>query len=134
MTSQASGPAPAPRASESGAFTDGLELTTVHDPRPNHPVALTVILPTRNESKNIPVLFELLAPALADLSGELIVVDDSDDDTGTAVTRSAAGTLVPVRLLHRRVGERHGGLGGAVIAGARHARGRWVLVMDADLQ
>ena len=41
---------------------------------------------------------------------------------------------VPVRLLHRRPGSRKGGLSSAVIAGARHARGDWVLVMDADLQ
>src|SRR6185312_5693689 len=47
----------------------------------------------------------------------------------------AAGTCpVPVRLLHRPPGSRKGGLGGAVIAGARQARGEWVLVMDADLQ
>src|SRR5436190_886817 len=106
MTRHASGPAPTPRAPESAGFVGGMELTTVHDPRPTHPVALTVILPTRNEAKNIPVLFDLLTPALAELSGELIVVDDSDDDTAAAVARSAESAPVPIRLLHRRVGER----------------------------
>ena len=37
-------------------------------------------------------------------------------------------------LLHRPVGERHGGLGGAVVAGLALARGTWVCVMDGDLQ
>src|SRR6266480_2663353 len=41
---------------------------------------------------------------------------------------------VPVRLLHRTPAERRGGLGGAVVAGARAARGDWVLVIDGDLQ
>jgi glycosyltransferase involved in cell wall biosynthesis len=41
---------------------------------------------------------------------------------------------VPVRLLHRQPHCRSGRLGGAVIEGARRARGEWILVMDADLQ
>jgi dolichol-phosphate mannosyltransferase len=41
---------------------------------------------------------------------------------------------VPVRLVHRGPEERQGGLGGAVVAGLRHATGSWVCVMDADLQ
>ena len=65
---------------------------------------------------------------------ELIVVDDSDDDTPQAFADSAARSPLPVRLLHRRPGARKGGLSSAVIAGARWARGQWVLVMDADLQ
>ncbi|HEX8767923.1 MAG TPA: GtrA family protein, partial [Jatrophihabitans sp.] len=39
-----------------------------------------------------------------------------------------------VRLLHRPAGKRQGGLGGAVVAGLKHARGTWAVVMDGDLQ
>jgi dolichol-phosphate mannosyltransferase len=68
------------------------------------------------------------------LDAEILVVDDSDDGTEAALAASASTCRVPVRLLHRPPGSRKGGLSGAVIAGARHARGTWVLVMDGDLQ
>jgi dolichol-phosphate mannosyltransferase len=95
---------------------------------------LTVILPTRNEKHSIELLLARLGPAVAPLGAELIFVDDSDDETPDVLAEQARTCPVPVRLLHRPPGSRKGGLGSAVIAGARHARGDWVLVMDADLQ
>ncbi len=95
---------------------------------------LTVIVPTRDEKDSIELLLARLGPAVAPLGAELIVVDDSDDETPDVLAEVAGTCPVPVRLLHRPPGSRKGGLGGAVIAGARHARGEWVLVMDADLQ
>ncbi len=95
---------------------------------------LTVIVPTRDEKDSIELLLERLGPAVAPLGAELIVVDDSDDETPDMLAEVAGACPVPVRLLHRPPGSRKGGLGGAVIAGARHARGEWVLVLDADLQ
>src|SRR6266700_7258416 len=95
---------------------------------------MTVIVPTRNEKDSIELLLARLGPAVAPLGAELIVVDDSDDETPDVLAEVAGTCPVPVRLLHRPPGSRKGGLGGAVIAGARHARGEWVLVMDADLQ
>ncbi|WP_432953627.1 glycosyltransferase [Micromonospora haikouensis] len=98
------------------------------------PPRLTVIVPTRNEAENIPLLMGRLAPLLAPLRAELLFVDDSDDGTDGVIAAASAGAPVPVRLLHRPAEVRTGGLGGAVLLGARHARGEWVLVMDADLQ
>ncbi|WP_433686208.1 glycosyltransferase [Micromonospora carbonacea] len=98
------------------------------------PPRLTVIVPTRDEAENIPVLLGRLAPLLTPLRAELLFVDDSDDGTDKAIAAACAGAPVPVRLLHRPPEARAGGLGGAVLLGARHARGEWVLVMDADLQ
>jgi glycosyltransferase involved in cell wall biosynthesis len=105
----------------------------------NHPSnggtpRLTVIIPTRNEKHSIELLLARLGPAVAPLDAELVFVDDSDDGTPEVLAEKAASCPVPVRLLHRPPGSRKGGLGSAVIAGARHARGEWVLVMDADLQ
>ncbi|MEV5822607.1 glycosyltransferase [Micromonospora haikouensis] len=98
------------------------------------PPRLTVIVPTRNEAENIPVLMGRLAPLLAPLRAELLFVDDSDDGTDGVIAAASAEAPVPVRLLHRPPEARPGGLGGAVLLGARHALGEWVLVMDADLQ
>lgn len=95
---------------------------------------LTVVVPTRNEERNVGPLLERLGPALVPLQAEIIIVDDSDDRTQAVLADCAATCPVPVRLIHRPSGSRKGGLSGAVITGARHARGTWVLVMDADLQ
>ncbi|MEV0809079.1 glycosyltransferase [Micromonospora sp. NPDC050200] len=97
-------------------------------------VRLSVIVPTRNEAENIPALLSRLGPAVAPLGAEIIVVDDSDDGTPAVLARHAATAPVAVRLLHRPPTARAGGLSGAVVLAARHARGEWVLVMDADLQ
>ena len=64
----------------------------------------------------------------------MLFVDDSEDDTPEEVHERSLRASIPVRLLHREPDERHGGLGGAVVAGMREARGDWVVVMDGDLQ
>jgi len=100
----------------------------------NPAIAISVVVPTRNEAGNVEALLDRLGPALAGTPAEVTFVDDSDDDTPDLV-RSRIGRLNPrVRLLHRPPGQRAGGLGTAVLAGLREARGEWVVVMDGDLQ
>jgi glycosyltransferase involved in cell wall biosynthesis len=101
------------------------------------PVLLTVIVPTRNERQNVPMLLSRLTEALRGLPVEFLFADDSDDDTPIVLAEAARGLAehdLPIRLLHRVGDERTGGLGGAVVAAAREARGDWLLVMDGDLQ
>ena len=95
---------------------------------------LTVVVPTRNERESVPELLARLVPALAGIGAEILFVDDSDDDTPERIAEHAAGLPLRVHVMHRVAGDRAGGLGGAVLAGMRLARGRWLLVMDADLQ
>jgi dolichol-phosphate mannosyltransferase len=109
-------------------------ITTFNRDADTPEIELTVIIPTRNESGNVPVLLDRLAPALAGLRAEIILVDDSDDRTPATVARHSRGYPIPVRMLHRRPESRKGGLSSAVVSGAGWARGTWVLVMDADLQ
>jgi glycosyltransferase involved in cell wall biosynthesis len=92
-----------------------------------------VVIPTRNEADNIPELLARIDAALNGISYEVIVVDDSDDQTPKIVEReSSAGR--PVRLIHREGPERAGGLSSAVVAGFQAARGNYLAILDADLQ
>jgi glycosyltransferase involved in cell wall biosynthesis len=95
---------------------------------------LTVVAPTRNERAVIGDFIAGLDDALSGIHAELIVVDDSDDDTPAVVAARGSGLALDVAIIHREPGERDGGLGGAVVAGIAAARAPWVCVMDADLQ
>lgn len=101
-----------------------------------HQPAVTLVIPTRNESGNVEQLLRHLRGALA-IPAEVLFVDDSDDATPWVVKQLVdAEDLSPltVSLVHRTPGQRSGGLGSAVREGLRRANGRWVCVMDADLQ
>src|SRR5215469_3649931 len=82
--------------------------------RAGAPSRVCVLVPTRNEAGNVGPLLARLGPVLAGLGGEVLFVDDSDDQTPAAVAAAASTAAVPVRLLHRAGAERTGGLGGAV--------------------
>ena len=99
-----------------------------------HGNSLCVVVPTRNESGNIETLVDRLDVALGDLDAEILFVDDSTDSTPDQIRAVAAATAREVRLIHRTGKDRTGGLGGAVLAGLRHATADWVVVMDGDLQ
>ena len=97
-------------------------------------VEVSIVVPTRNEEQNVVLLTTRLAAAMPDdVSWEIVVVDDSSDAT-PAVVKELLASGVPGQLLHRLPDERVGGLGGAVLAGFHAARGRVLVVMDADLQ
>jgi hypothetical protein len=108
------------RTGTAGVMRDSVDVVNgdvVNGDVVNGPVSLSVIVPTRNEMANIAVLIKRLGRAVAPLSAEIVVVDDSDDDTPAAVALHARTCPVPVRLLHRQPGQRQGGLSGAVMAG-----------------
>ncbi len=93
-----------------------------------------VLVPTRNEEGNVVSLVKRVVAAVKGLDAELLFVDDSDDGTAGVIRSAAGDALIPVRLVHRPAAERHGGLGGAVLAGMAKTRADWVVVMDGDLQ
>ncbi|HUY96030.1 MAG TPA: glycosyltransferase family 2 protein [Verrucomicrobiae bacterium] len=95
------------------------------------PCELSVVVPTRNEAANVDPLLARLRAALGSVRHELVVVDDSDDATAEVLAARAGSGL---RLQHRPPSARAGGLSTAVVEGLRLARGRYVCVMDADLQ
>lgn len=91
-----------------------------------------MVVPTRNERENIGLLIQRLEAALSGLPCELIFVDDSDD--GTAQMIRGARSSLPICVIERQGEERRGGLSTAVVAGIERARGKYVCVLDADLQ
>lgn len=93
---------------------------------------LSIIVPTYNEGANVIKLVKAIITALhqVDYSYEIIFVDDSCDET-PLVLENLSKQYHQVRF-HHRPGER--GLGTAVVKGFQLATGRYLLVMDADLQ
>lgn len=94
---------------------------------------VSVVVPTRNEEGNIRPLVDRVSAALREVDFELCFVDDSDDATVDLLLALEA-ERANVRAVIRRGRERAGGLSTAVVTGLRTARGRFVCVMDADLQ
>ena len=94
--------------------------------------AVTVVVPTYNERDNLAELVERIHRSLSSsgLGYEVLVVDDDSPD-GTWRLAEQLAERYPVRVI-RRVGRR--GLGSAIVEGLRSARGRYVAVIDADLQ
>jgi glycosyltransferase involved in cell wall biosynthesis len=96
-------------------------------------ILISIVVPTHNETLNIPVLHERIAAVFQKLSGydfELIFSDDSTDHTPEVVRDlHRADPRVKLVRLSRRYGQSI-----AIAAGLDHARGDAVIMMDADLQ
>lgn len=97
-------------------------------------IKLSLIIPTYNESKNIPHLIEKLTNLLEakiPQQYELIVVDDNSSDL-TWQTALDLTPIYPALKVMRRVEEK--GLSTAVIRGWQVSQGEVIGVIDADLQ
>lgn len=97
------------------------------------PGAVTIVVPTFNESANIRQLLHRITESVPSrLPCEVVFVDDSTDDTPEVIRDAARDCPFPVTVLHRE--EPVGGLGGAVVEGMRTAGSDWIVVMDGDCQ
>jgi undecaprenyl-phosphate 4-deoxy-4-formamido-L-arabinose transferase len=96
---------------------------------------LSVVVPVYRGAATVGRLVEALTGLAAALPDglEIVLVDDGSPDDSAAVCRAlvAASTAVPVVLVEhaRNYGEHN-----AVMTGLRHARGRYIVTMDDDLQ
>ncbi|MEU6255606.1 glycosyltransferase family 2 protein [Streptomyces sp. NPDC047043] len=97
------------------------------------PGAVTIVVPTFNESANIRELLHQITESVPSrLPCEVVFVDDSTDDTPEVIYEAAKDCPFPVTVLHRE--EPVGGLGGAVVEGMKAAGSDWIVVMDGDCQ
>jgi polyisoprenyl-phosphate glycosyltransferase len=94
---------------------------------------LSIVIPVYNEQANIAPLLARLVPVLDGLtrSWEVIFVDDGSGDATLDIIRaeSAREPRIGALSLSRNFGKEV-----ALAAGLDHARGRGVVIMDADLQ
>ena len=94
---------------------------------------ISIVVPTHNETLNIPVLHERIAAVfekLPEYDFELIFSDDSTDNTPDVVRgMHQKDARVKLVRLSRRYGQSI-----AIAAGLDHASGDAVIMMDADLQ
>ncbi|PPQ99603.1 hypothetical protein CVT24_005179 [Panaeolus cyanescens] len=93
----------------------------------------SVILPTYNERKNLPVIVYLLAKTFEEnkLTWEIIVVDDNSPDGTQEIAKQLAQVYGEDKILLKpRAGKL--GLGTAYIHGLNFVSGDFVIIMDAD--
>jgi len=99
------------------------------EPRAERQVEYSIIVPTLNEGENIDPLMERIFAAAPDGDHcEVIIVDDCSTDQTVERARQW-GKSRPVRVVER---QGKPDLSGAVLDGAKVARGNWVVVMDGD--
>ncbi len=82
---------------------------------------ISVVIPARNEAKNIPFVLERLPEGVT----EVILVDGNSSDDTIAVSQRLCPEIVVVRQSRR-------GKGNALAAGFAAATGDYIVMIDAD--
>jgi len=93
----------------------------------------SVIIPTYNERKNLPIIVWLLNDSFTKhgIDYEIIVVDDSSPDNTAEIAKQLQKAFPGRIVLKQRTGKL--GLGTAYVHGLQFVTGNFVVIMDADL-
>jgi 4,4'-diaponeurosporenoate glycosyltransferase len=94
---------------------------------PGHPPSISIIIPARNEERNIPPLLRSLA-AQSVKPHEILVVDDDSTDRTAELARKLGAGVIPSQPLP----DGWRGKTWACHQGAQAARGKLLLFLDAD--
>ena len=96
-------------------------------------IEISVVVPVFKCAECLRHLYERLDRALSQIPGEheIILVDDRSPDESWAILRHLANQDESVRVVRL---SRNFGQHAAITAGIEFARGRWIVVMDCDLQ
>jgi Glycosyl transferase family 2 len=106
--------------------TQATNLPSRSAPDTGHEPLVSVVIPCLNEADNIERCVALARQGLeaGGYRGEVIVVDNASEDDSAALARKAGATVID---------ERRRGYGSAYLAGFAKARGRYIVMADADL-
>ena len=96
------------------------------DTEDRHAPLVSVVIPCLNEAENIEVCVTAALGALKDgaIDGEVLVVDNASEDDSAALAAAAGATVVS---------EPRRGYGSAYLAGFAAAKGKYIVMADADL-
>jgi glycosyltransferase involved in cell wall biosynthesis len=94
-------------------------------------IDVSVVIPVFNEAENLEELHRQLTAALGSLSYELVLVDDGSNDGGFEILARLHDQDPHVRVVRLA---RNYGQHAALLAGLDHAKGRFLVSFDADLQ
>jgi len=93
---------------------------------------LSIVIPTYNEASNIIAIIESINSTLGDVASyEIIVVDDNSKDKTWELAEQYADKYKNITCFRRITSK---GLSSAVIDGFMISRGKFISVIDADLQ
>ena len=100
--------------------------TTARPPVPSDEVLVSVVIPCLNEEENIEACVRAALEAMEEggITGEVVVADNASEDNSAELARAAGA-----RVVH----EPRRGYGSAYLAGFAAARGRYIVMGDADL-
>jgi hypothetical protein len=100
-------------------------IDPVHDPAPARAVHVTAVMPCLNEENTVGMCIEKALACFARLGvdGEVVVADNGSSDRSVEIAQGLGARVVHVPVK---------GYGAAVAAGALAARGRVIIMGDAD--
>jgi glycosyltransferase involved in cell wall biosynthesis len=96
-------------------------------------INISVVIPTFNEEKNLPALYERLKKVINPISKqhEIIFINDGSTDNSLKVIKNLRRKDNKIKIISF---SRNFGHMAAVSAGLKHAKGNKIVLMDADLQ
>ncbi len=92
---------------------------------------LSVIIPLLNEEQSLPELYRKLRDVLSRGGYEIIFIDDGSTDGSLRVLHEIRNRDRRVKIIRFR---RNYGKSAALAVGFKHAKGNYIVTMDADLQ
>ena len=96
-------------------------------------VKVSIVIPARNESKNIPILISKISKSFRNnkIDGEIVLVDDGSTDGTKGVTENLKYKYKFLRVYSHPVGR---GLTNTLLTSFEHARGEIIIFLPADLE